>query len=210
MTKSKKTKALGLFSGGLDSMLACRTIMEQGIQVIGLKFITPFFDDHLREQEEQYRAEVYEKYGIDVRLVDLSEGYLELLRNPAHGFGKNFNPCIDCKILMISTAKKLMAEYGASFMITGEVLGQRPMSQRRDALRVIERDSETDDILLRPLCAKLMKETKAEREGLVDREKLHSLSGRSRKGQKELAASLGITDYPNAAGGCLLTDVNLG
>ena len=191
-------------------MLACRTIMEQGIQVIGLKFITPFFDDHLREQEEQYRAEVYEKYGIDVRLVDLSEGYLELLRNPAHGFGKNFNPCIDCKILMISTAKKLMAEYGASFMITGEVLGQRPMSQRRDALRVIERDSETDDILLRPLCAKLMKETKAEREGLVDREKLHSLSGRSRKGQKELAASLGITDYPNAAGGCLLTDVNLG
>jgi len=191
-------------------MLACRTIMAQGIRVVALKFITPFFDDHLRHREEEYRAEILAKYGIDVRLVDLSENYLDLLHNPAHGFGKNFNPCIDCKILMISTAKKLMAEYGASFMITGEVLGQRPMSQRRDTLRVIERDSATDDILLRPLCAKLMNETKAEREGLVDREKLHAFSGRSRKGQKALAVSFGITDYPNPAGGCLLTDVNLG
>lgn len=206
----KQITALGLYSGGLDSLLACRVISSLSIRVIALKFVTPFFDDHLRDSEEEYREIVHEKYGIDVRVVDLSSGYIELLRNPLHGYGKNFNPCIDCKIFMLSRARKMMSEYNASFLFTGEVLGQRPMSQRRDTLRVIERDSGCEDILLRPLCAKRLPETRPEREGLVDRDKLYGFTGRGRRQQMELADSFGITDYPNPAGGCTLTDPNLG
>ncbi|MFP7753209.1 thiamine biosynthesis protein [Thermodesulfobacteriota bacterium B35] len=203
------TTALGLFSGGLDSLLACRVVAAQGIRVRALKFVTPFFDHDLLRREAQYRREVREKYGIEVHLVDLSRGYIDLLRNPAHGFGKNFNPCIDCKIMMLTRARELMAGFGASFLITGEVLGQRPMSQRRDTMRIIERDSGCSDILLRPLCAKLMDPTRPEREGLVDRERLLAFSGRGRRQQMDLAAEFGISDYPSPAGGCVLTDVNL-
>ncbi|MCL7487649.1 MAG: 7-cyano-7-deazaguanine synthase [Desulfobulbaceae bacterium] len=206
----KLAAAIGLFSGGLDSITACRVIMAQSIRVVALKFVTPFFDDRLLSREQEYRTEVREKYGIDVRIVDLSEGYIELLRNPGHGFGKNFNPCIDCKIFMLTRARRLMAQYGASFLFTGEVIGQRPMSQRRDTLRVIERESRCEDILLRPLCARLLKETRPEREGLVDRQRLYAFSGRGRRQQIELAGQFGITDYPSPAGGCILTDVNLG
>jgi len=206
----KQVTAIGLFSGGLDSIMACRIISSLNVRVIALKFITPFFDDYIRHHEGMYCAEVLEKYGIDVRVVDLSKGYIELLRNPKHGFGKHFNPCIDCKIFMLSRARELMTDYEASFLLTGEVLGQRPMSQRRDTLRVIERDSGCEDILLRPLCARLLKETLPEREGLVDREKLYGFSGRGRKDQIRLAEKFGITDYPNPAGGCTLTDPNLG
>ncbi len=206
----KKVTAIGLFSGGLDSMLACRVIAAQSINVVALKFITPFFDDHLRKNAEQFRADVREKYGIDVRVVDLGAGYIELLRSPKHGYGKNFNPCIDCKIFMLTRARELMDEYGASFLFTGEVLGQRPMSQRRDTLRVIERDSGCEDILLRPLCARRLPETLPERQGLVDRQGLYGFTGRGRRPQIDLAASFGITEYPNPAGGCTLTDPNLG
>lgn len=206
----KQITAIGLFSGGLDSITACRVIMAQSIRVVALKFVTPFFDDNLLSREEEHRQEVLEKFGIDVRVVDLSKGYIELLRNPKHGFGKNFNPCIDCKIFMLTTARELMAEYDASFLFTGEVIGQRPMSQRRDTLRVIERESKCEDILLRPLCAKLLNETLPEREGLVDREKLYAFSGRGRRQQIDLAEKFGITEYPNPAGGCILTDPNLG
>ncbi len=205
----KQVTAIGLFSGGLDSITACRVIMSQSIRVIALKFVTPFFDDSLLERADEYRAEVRDKFGIDVRVVDLSEGYIELLREPKHGYGKHFNPCVDCKIFMLTRARELMAEFGASFLFTGEVLGQRPMSQRRDTLRVIERESGCEDILLRPLCAKLLKETLPEREGLVDREQLYAFSGRGRKQQIELAGQLGITEYPSPAGGCILTDPNL-
>lgn len=198
--------ALALFSGGLDSILACRVVAEQGINVKAIKFVTPFFDYDLLAKEEQYRQKIREKFKINVILHDISEAYLQLLRHPPHGFGKHFNPCIDCKIMMISEAKKLMAQHNASFLITGEVVGQRPMSQRKDTLRVIERDSETDDILLRPLCAQSQKPTKAEIDGLIDRKKLPDFSGRSRTGQIELAAKFGITDYPAPAGGCVLTD----
>ncbi len=203
------TTALGLFSGGLDSILACRVVAEQGVRVIALKFVTPFFDSELLERIPEYALEVKGKYGLDVKVVDLSQGYLQLLHNPAHGFGKHFNPCIDCKILMLSRARALLDEYQASFLITGEVLGQRPMSQRRDTLRVIERESGCEDILLRPLSAKLMKQTRPEREGLVDRDKLYAINGRGRKPQMALARKLGINEYPNAAGGCILTDLNL-
>ncbi len=204
-----ETTAIGLFSGGLDSILACRIIADQGIRVRALKFVTPFFDHDLLRREEEYRQEVEEKYGLEVELIDLSDGYIELLRNPAHGFGKNFNPCIDCKILMLTRARQLMGEYGASFLITGEVLGQRPMSQRRDTLNVIERDAVCREILLRPLSAKLMNPTLSEQQGLVDREKLYAFAGRGRKPQIKLARQLGITEFPAPAGGCVLTDPNL-
>lgn len=206
----KQTIAIGLFSGGLDSISACRVIMAQSIKVIALKFVTPFFDDGLLRREEEYHAEVQDKFGLDVRVVDLSEGYIDLLRAPKHGYGKHFNPCIDCKIFMLSRARELMEEYDAAFLFTGEVIGQRPMSQRRDTLRIIERDSGCEDILLRPLCAKLLKETLPERKGLVDREQLFDFSGRGRRRQMELAEQFGITEYPNPAGGCILTDPNLG
>jgi len=206
----KQVAAIGLFSGGLDSITACRVIMAQSIRVVALKFITPFFDDGLLAREKEYRAEVREKFGIDVHVVDLSEGYIKLLREPRHGYGKHFNPCVDCKIFMLSRARELMADHDASFLFTGEVLGQRPMSQRRDTLRVIERESGCEGILLRPLCAKLLPVTQPEREGLVDRERLHSFSGRGRKQQIRLAEEFGITEYPNPAGGCVLTDPNLG
>ena len=201
--------ALGLFSGGLDSILACRLIADQGVQVKALKFVTPFFDHDLLGQQEPYRQKMRHRFGLDVELVDLSDGYIELLRHPEHGFGKNFNPCIDCKILMLTRAKELMDRYGASFLITGEVLGQRPMSQRRDTLNVIERDAVCRDILLRPLSAQLMHPTLPEREGWVDREKLFAFAGRGRKPQISLARRMGIADFPAPAGGCVLTDPNL-
>ncbi|MDW7773116.1 MAG: thiamine biosynthesis protein [Desulfobulbaceae bacterium] len=206
----KQVTALGLFSGGLDSLLACRIISSQSIRVIALKFITPFFDYHLKENEIGYRETIREKYGLEVRVVDIGSGYLDLLKNPQHGYGKHFNPCVDCKIFMLRRAAQLLPEYNASFLFTGEVLGQRPMSQRRDTLRVIERDSGCEDILLRPLCARRLPETKPEREGLVQRDKLYGLCGRGRGGQIELAAEFGITEYPPPAGGCILTDPNLG
>jgi tRNA U34 2-thiouridine synthase MnmA/TrmU len=198
--------AIALFSGGLDSMLACRLLMEQGIRVQAIKFVTPFFGYDLLAREEAYRRQVREQYGIEVSVRDVSAPYLELLRNPAHGFGKNFNPCVDCKILLVTEARRLFAEFGASFLITGEVLGQRPMSQRHDTLRVIERDSGCEGLLLRPLCAKRLKPTQPELEGLVDRERLLGFSGRSRAPQIALAARYGIEDFPSPAGGCILTD----
>jgi tRNA-uridine 2-sulfurtransferase len=204
-----EVKALSLFSGGLDSILATRLVMSQGIQVTGIKFVSPFFHYEILDDIPGYQAEVREKYGIEVEVRDISEEYLEMLRKPAYGFGKNFNPCVDCKIFMVSRARDMLEEFGASFLISGEVLGQRPMSQRRDTLNVISRDSESRSLLLRPLCAKLMKPTQAEEEGLVDREKLLSFSGRGRSQQIALAAEFGIRDYPAPAGGCILTDPNL-
>ncbi|MEN8141041.1 MAG: thiamine biosynthesis protein [Thermodesulfobacteriota bacterium] len=199
-------RCLALFSGGLDSILACRVIQAQGIDVLALKFISPFFDYELLAREEAYQAEIKERYDINVKLCDISAEYIKMLANPRHGYGKNFNPCLDCKILIITRAKELMAKYNASFLITGEVVGQRPMSQRKDTLRVIERDSATDDILLRPLCAQSQKPTLAERSGMVDRDKLPRFSGRNRTPQMELAKAMGIHDYPSPAGGCVLTE----
>ena len=201
-----KVTALALYSGGLDSILAAKLVASLGVNVICVKFVTPFFDYELLQDPEKYQQQVAEEYGLQVVLHDLSENYLELLHNPSHGFGKNFNPCIDCKILMCSRIKELMAGYDASFLISGEVLGQRPMSQRRDTLWLIERDSENVGILLRPLSAKLMSPTIAEKEGWVDREKLLDISGRGRPRQIQLAKDFGITNFPTPAGGCTLAD----
>lgn len=202
----KKVKALALFSGGLDSILATRLVMEQGIEVEAIQFVTPFFNYDILADIPAHKANMLARYGIHVEVEDISSGYLQLLHNPAHGFGKNFNPCIDCKIMMFARAKRLLAEKGASFLISGEILGQRPMSQRRDTMNVIERDSGTKSILLRPLCARLMQETAAEAAGLVDRSKLLGMNGRSRSPQIALAAKFGITDFPSPAGGCILAD----
>lgn len=200
------TRALALFSGGLDSILACRVVAAQGIAVQAVKFVTPFFGYELLAREQEYAQMVRDSYGIEVVLRDVSEPYFTMLRNPPHGYGKNFNPCIDCKILLLRAAKMLMPEFSASFLITGEVIGQRPMSQRRDTLRIIERDSGCTGILLRPLCAKTQEPTFAEREGLVDRELLLDFNGRGRQPQIQLAEQFGIKDYPRPAGGCVLTE----
>jgi len=202
----KKRTALALYSGGLDSILASKLVASLGINVICVKFVTPFFDYDLLQNEEAYKQEVLDEYGLNVLLYDLSENYLELLHNPSHGFGKNFNPCIDCKILMCTRIKELMSQFDASFLISGEVLGQRPMSQRRDTLRVIERDSDNEGLLLRPLSAQLMNPTIAETEGWIDREKLLDFSGRGRSRQLQLAKDFGITNFPTPAGGCTLAD----
>lgn len=208
--EQKNVTALALYSGGLDSILACRVMAAQGVKVVAIRFVTPFFGYELLKKQEAYIDQVRRTYGIEVCLRDVSRQFLELLRDPPHGFGKRFNPCLDCKILLASEVRKLLPEYKASFIITGEVVGQRPMSQRKDAMRVVERDSGCDGILVRPLCAKNMLPTKPEQDGLIDRQRLHNFSGRGRSRQIELAHSFGITDYPSPAGGCVLTDVTLG
>jgi tRNA(Ile)-lysidine synthase TilS/MesJ len=204
-----KGKAFSLLSGGLDSLLATRLIIEQGIEVVGLHFITPFFGYHKKGREEQYQERWNRLYAIRARIIDVSDGYFQVVKHPRYGYGKNFNPCIDCKIFLLSKAKAMMEEEKVDFLVTGEVLGQRPMSQRRDAMRVVERDSGTEGFLLRPLCAKLLNPTQPELRGLVERERLLSITGRSRKPQMELAQRMGIHHYPSPAGGCLLTDPEL-
>ncbi|NTV13170.1 MAG: thiamine biosynthesis protein [Desulfobulbaceae bacterium] len=205
---SEKLIALALFSGGLDSILACRVIMAQGIAVKAVRFVTPFFGYELLAVAEQYRRDIYARYGIEVMLRDLSEPYVKMLGKPVYGYGKNFNPCLDCKILIAATARAMLPELGASFLISGEVIGQRPMSQRLDTLRVVERDSDCEGLLLRPLCAAKLKETIPEQKGWVERRRLPLITGRGRAPQIELAASMGINDYPTPGGGCMLTDIN--
>jgi tRNA U34 2-thiouridine synthase MnmA/TrmU len=192
----------------LDSLLAARIIKDQGIEVTGLHFDISFGRRRRAllgiGQEPIHWAE--DNLDIELRTVDIAEDFLAVLKKPKYGYGSNMNPCIDCKILMLRKSKKIMDDLGASFVITGDVLGQRPMSQHRKALLNIERESGLEGLLLRPLSAKLLPLTTPEVLGWVDRAKLLKISGRSRKGQKELIRRYNIKDYPNAAGGCLLTD----
>lgn len=195
-----KVKALALISGGLDSLLAAKIIYDQGLEVIGLHFNIPFCKLKIKE--------IFPDIGIKIKEIDLKEEFLKLIQHPRYGFGSNMNPCIDCKILMFSKAKELMGELGAKFVITGEVLGQRPMSQNKQALKLIKEKSGLDDLLLRPLSAQFFAPSFAEREGWVRREKLLDFNGRKRTAQMQLAKSLGIDKYATPAGGCLLTDPN--
>jgi tRNA U34 2-thiouridine synthase MnmA/TrmU len=197
----KKRKAVSLMSGGLDSTLATRIILDQGIEVHGLYLSSPF------GCHEEVAA-VAESLGIPLQVVEKGSDYLDLVRNPKYGYGKNMNPCIDCRIYMFQLAHQVMDETSADFMITGEVLGQRPMSQRKNAFQIIDRDSEMEDLILRPLSAKHMPPTLPEREGWVDREKLLAISGRGRTEQLALAEDLQLRHYSPPAGGCLLTDEN--
>jgi tRNA U34 2-thiouridine synthase MnmA/TrmU len=199
-------KAFSLLSGGLDSLLATRLVMAQGIEVTGLHFITPFFGYECKGREDDYAERMRRDYGIEARVIDVGEEYFQILRHPRYGYGKNFNPCVDCKVFLFSKAKQWLVEGKADFLVTGEVLGQRPMSQRRDTLRIVERDSGAEGLLLRPLSAKNLKPTEPEIRGMIDREKLLDLRGRGRKPQIKLAEEFGIRNYPAPAGGCVLTD----
>jgi len=199
-------EVIALFSHGLDSILAIKIIQQQNLKVRALKFITPFFGYEIKNREAEYCQQIKENYDIDLEIIDLTAAYLEMLAAPEYGYGKNFNPCLDCKIMMLSQARIRAVELEAKAIITGEVVGQRPFSQRRDTMRRIEKLSQTEGLLLRPLSAKILPPTNAEESGLIDREKLFGFSGRGRKPQMALAKELNITDYPTPAGGCLLTD----
>ncbi|MFH0731551.1 MAG: hypothetical protein V2A72_01355 [Candidatus Omnitrophota bacterium] len=202
----KKVKAISLMSGGLDSILATRLMLEQGIEIEAVNFLTVFCTCTSRGKTCLASKSAADNLGIKLKVFEISKEYFQIIKNPKHGYGSNMNPCLDCRILIFKKAAEYMRQTGASFLITGEVLGERPMSQRRDALRIIERDSGLEGLILRPLSAKLFEPTIAEKEGLVDREKLLSIKGRSRKPQIQLAKDFGINDYPCPAGGCLLTD----
>ncbi len=209
--------AIGMLSGGLDSTLATRLMIDQGIRIKGLHFNTGFCTVHHRrvisrpdEPPERLRNPVTRLaslFDISIDVIDISREYLEVLRHPKYGYGKNMNPCIDCRIMTMGMARDIMEETGAEFVYSGEVLGQRPMSQHRPTLRLIEKESGLDGKLLRPLSAKLLSETEPERLGLVDRSRLLAFSGRSRKPQYALAQEYGYDNLPQPAGGCcLLTD----
>ncbi len=195
----EKIRAIGLFSGGLDSMLAVKLLQEQDIEVIGYAFATPFFGP------EQALASSRE-LGIRIEVWEITDRYMDLIKAPRYGFGKNMNPCIDCHALMFRLAGRKLAAHGARFLFSGEVLGERPFSQTRGALRAVGHLSGFEDLIVRPLSAKLLEETPPEKEGWIDRSRLEDIQGRSRKRQIALAARFGLTDYPGPAGGCLLTE----
>jgi tRNA-specific 2-thiouridylase len=194
-------KALALLSGGLDSILAAKLIMDQGIEVIAVTFVLP-----VTAEKEDHAAKAAARLGIPHLKVEVGDEYLDVLRNPKYGYGSGMNPCIDCRIYMLREAKRLMKETGAQFIVTGDVLGERPMSQYRKALEIEERESGLEDLILRPLSAKHLPETIPEREGWVDRAKLMGIRGKSRKPQIVLAEQFGLQGaYPSPSGGCLLT-----
>ena len=215
---TQQRKAVALISGGLDSLLAAKVMLEQGIHVEGINFYTGFcVEGHTHAIRKKDKAKPKrnnalwsaEQLGIKLHIIDVIDEYKDVLINPKHGYGANMNPCLDCKIFMVGKAKQWMDENGFDFIITGEVVGQRPMSQRKDLLPVVVRESGADERLLRPLCAKNLASTLPEKEGWVDRDQLHDFHGRNRKPQMALAKHYGFVDYASPAGGCcFLTDKN--
>ena len=211
-------KAVALISGGLDSMLAAKLIKDQGVHVEGINFFTGFcVEGHTHAIRSNQRDKPKrnnalwsaEQVGIKLHIIDVIDEYKDVVMNPKHGYGAHLNPCLDCKGFMVKKAREWMDKHGFDFIVTGEVVGQRPMSQRKDTMPVVARESGAFDRLLRPLCAKILPPTLPEREGWVDREKLLDFSGRNRKPQMRLAAQFGIHDYAQPAGGCcFLTDGN--
>ena len=209
-------KAVSLISGGLDSMLATKVIMEQGVHVEGINFFTGFCVEghtHAIRKQDQHKNKrnnalwVAEQLGIKLHIIDVIEPYKDVLLNPKHGYGSNMNPCLDCKGFMVQKAYEWIQQHDFDFIITGEVMGQRPMSQRRDTMPVIQRESGAGDRLLRPLCAKKLPPTLPEREGWVNRDELLDFHGRGRRPQIALAEKFGFHDYAQPAGGCcFLTD----
>lgn len=213
---SKKYKAVSLISGGLDSMLATKMMLDQGIHVEGINFFTGFcVEGHThairnQDQKKQKRNNalwVADQLGIKLHIIDVIEEYKDVLLNPKYGYGANMNPCLDCKIFMVRKAKEWALENGFDFIITGEVVGQRPMSQRKATMPIVQKQSGIDDLLLRPLSAHNLPETKPEREGWVNRDQLLGITGRGRKVQIQMAKEFGIEDFASPAGGCcFLTD----
>ncbi|MCJ7560562.1 hypothetical protein MUO79_08090 [Candidatus Bathyarchaeota archaeon] len=201
-SKGKRTKAVALLSGGLDSTLAVKLVLDQGIDVEAVNFVSPFC---LCRKGGCGALEVAKNLNIPLKTITVGEEYLRIVRKPKFGYGKNMNPCIDCRIFMLKKAKKYAEEIGASFIFTGEVLGQRPMSQHRKTLGIIEKEAGLKGKILRPLSAKLLPPTEVEKKGLVSRETLLGIEGRSRKKQIRLAQELKVTEYSCPGGGCLLT-----
>ncbi|MBL4743501.1 MAG: tRNA (5-methylaminomethyl-2-thiouridylate)-methyltransferase [Cycloclasticus sp.] len=209
-------KAVALISGGLDSLLAAKVMLEQGVHVEGINFYTGFCVEghtHAIRKKDKVKPKrnnalwSAETLGIKLHIIDIIEEYKDVLINPKHGYGANMNPCLDCKIFMVGKAKEWADENGFDFIITGEVIGQRPMSQRKETMPVISAESGAEDRLLRPLCALNLPETLPEREGWVNRDELYGFSGRTRKPQMALAEKFGFDDYAQPAGGCcFLTD----
>lgn len=194
-----KVKALVLFSGGLDSLLAAKILLEQNIQVVGLVFKSYFFD-------EKQAKKFVRQLKIPLKIINFGKEHLEIVKNPKYGYGKGINPCIDCRLLMLKKAKELMQKENFNFVATGEVLGERPFSQNKKALELIEKESSLKGYLLRPLSAKLLPKTIPEEKGWVKREKLFEIKGRRRKKQIDLAKKFGL-EYPQPSGGCILTDL---
>jgi tRNA U34 2-thiouridine synthase MnmA/TrmU len=199
LVKSETIRALGLGAGGLDSILSALVLREQGIDVQWVSFETPFFSSEKAKNASK-------NTGVPLIVKKITPIYMEMMRSPSVKYGKNMNPCMDCHTLMFRLAGKIMTEQAIDFLFSGEVLGQRPMSQNRTSLRYVEKHSGYDEYIVRPLSARCLPETIPEKRGLVDREKLLDISGRSRKPQMQLAEEFGVTDYPAPAGGCLLTD----
>ncbi len=202
---NRNVKAIGLLSGGLDSTLAVKLMIDQGVDVTVLNFVTPFCTCTRKGCKHEAKR-VAKLFDAPVKIISAGKDYLKMLKNPKHGYGRNMNPCIDCRIFMFRKAKQYMEEIGASFIFTGEVLGQRPMSQHKKALKLIEKESDLENLVVRPLSAKLLSPTIPEEKHWIDREKMLSIQGRRRIPQMELAEKLDIKDYPCPAGGCRLTD----
>ena len=205
----KKIKALALFSGGLDSVLAAKVVADQEVHVEAIYFVNAFlsgYKDDINTDSHPVQTDIACQIGVKLHIVDIARAHLQVVQKPVYGYGEHMNPCIDCRIFMLKEAKEFMQKHNFSFIISGEVLGQRPMSQRREALNIIDRDADCKGLILRPLSARLLKPTLAEEKTWVDREKLYSFSGRSRKPQIALAQKLGIQKYLTPAGGCLLTE----
>ena len=200
---SKKIKAVCLFSGGLDSVIAAKLMIDQGISVFGLKIDTPFYERNILAKDKAIISA--ENLNMPLKILGVNPDYLRIVRNPRHGHGSGMNPCIDCRIYMLKKAWKYAEQIGAKFIITGEVVGQRPMSQRTHAMKLIENASHLKGKIIRPLSGKNLLKTDAEKEGWITRESLHGICGRSRKVQMQLAKELGIDNYQPPGGGCLLT-----
>ena len=210
MTEEKKKKVVALLSGGLDSQLAVKMMQKQGFEVSAVAIKTPFCDFDCGRGCGFEIRERADDLDVNLKTVYLGDEYIEMLKHPKHGIGAGFNPCIDCRSMMFDAAKKHMEEIGAEFIISGEVLGQRPMSQHAPALRTIENESDLVGKIVRPLSAALLPETDPEKDGLIKRENLGMIRGRTRRGQLDMAKKYGIENPPNAGGGCLLTEPHFG
>jgi len=206
LSEPKKTRALALLSGGLDSSLAIRIVQAQGVEVVALHFKNIFHCGSGQPDKLSFAERSAQALGVELRVLNNTPMIMAAVRNPRHGYGKNLNPCLDCREYIFGVARKMMPELGASFLVSGEVLGQRPMSQRADAMRLIDREAGVEGLLLRPLSARVMAETVPEKEGWVRRDELLAIRGRSRRVQYDLAKRLGVTVFSAPAGGCLLTD----
>lgn len=210
MKEQSKTKAIALLSGGLDSTLAIKLVLEQGIEVVAVSFISPFCTcNSKRDNSCHLVSEIARNLGIKIRVLSKGIDYLKIVEKPKFGYGSGINPCIDCRIFIFKKAKEIMEQEHAQFIVTGEVLGQRPMSQHLKAMEIIERESGLSGIVERPLSAQCLPESIPEKKGLIDRSKLLNIRGRSRQIQLHLASEKGITSFGCPSGGCLLCDTNI-